>query len=223
VAEALRALPLAQRKVVVLHHLLDFPIDRVAAELGVPVGSLEVLEVHQTVDDLRTRLAETAEQAAQQARAPGPAVTLRRAGTRRRRAAGTVWVLVVVVAAAGIAVARGGLDTPTVQPSTELSRDLPWRPLVATEWGASVPDERPPDPVLAAAQGEQAGRPWRLTVYPSNHQPAGQPTERDVCYILEWFDQVARELRWQIHGTCTPNSRPSPPWRPPAPTQGQPP
>jgi RNA polymerase sigma-70 factor, ECF subfamily len=41
VAEALRALPLAQRKVVVLHHLLDLPVERVAAELGVPVGTVK--------------------------------------------------------------------------------------------------------------------------------------------------------------------------------------
>ena len=41
VIEALQALPLAQRKVVVLHHLLDFPIDRVAAELGVPAGTVK--------------------------------------------------------------------------------------------------------------------------------------------------------------------------------------
>ncbi|HEV2894319.1 MAG TPA: sigma factor-like helix-turn-helix DNA-binding protein, partial [Actinomycetota bacterium] len=34
VTEALRALPLGQRQVVVLHHLLDLPVDRVAAELG---------------------------------------------------------------------------------------------------------------------------------------------------------------------------------------------
>jgi RNA polymerase sigma-70 factor (ECF subfamily) len=39
--EALQALPLAQRKVVVLHHLLDLPIDRVAAELGVPAGTVK--------------------------------------------------------------------------------------------------------------------------------------------------------------------------------------
>lgn len=165
---------------------------------------MDLPEVHQPVDDLRTRLAEAAEQAAQRARAPGAAVTLQRAGARRKRAVGILCALVVVVAAAGIAVARSGLDIPTVQPSTELRRDLPWRPLVAREWGATVPDERPLDPVLAAAQGEQAGRPWRLTVYPSIHQPAGQPAERDVCYILEWFDQVEREPRWQIQGTCTP-------------------
>jgi hypothetical protein len=158
------------------------------------------------VDDLGTRLAEAAEQAAQQARAPGAAVALQRAGARRRRAAGTLCAL-VVVAAAGIAVARGGLGTPTVQPSTELNRQLPWRPLVAQEWGATVPDERPLDPVLAAAQGEQAGRPWRLTVYPSIHQPAGQPAEDDVCYILEWFDQIQRAPHWQIHGTCTPKQQ----------------
>ena len=39
--EALRALPIAQRKVVVLHHLLDLPVEHVAAELGVPVGTVK--------------------------------------------------------------------------------------------------------------------------------------------------------------------------------------
>ena len=41
VAQALRALPLAQRKVVVLHHLLDLPVDQIAVELGVPVGTVK--------------------------------------------------------------------------------------------------------------------------------------------------------------------------------------
>jgi RNA polymerase sigma-70 factor (ECF subfamily) len=41
VAEALRALPVGQRKAVVLHYLLDLPIDRVAAELGIPVGTVK--------------------------------------------------------------------------------------------------------------------------------------------------------------------------------------
>jgi hypothetical protein len=167
---------------------------------------LDLPEVHQLVDELRTRLAEAAEQAAQRARAPGAAITLQRARARRRRAAETVCAL-AVVAAAGIVVARGGLDTPTVQPATEHSRELPWRPLVAREWGASVPDERPLDPVLAATQGERAGRPWRLTVYRSIYQPAGQPAQEDVCYILEWFDQIQRAPRWQIHGTCTPEQQ----------------
>ena len=39
--EALWALPLAQRKVVVLHYLLDLPVDQVAVELGVPVGTVK--------------------------------------------------------------------------------------------------------------------------------------------------------------------------------------
>ena len=39
--EALRALPMAQRKAVVLHHLLDLPVDQVAAELGVPAGTVK--------------------------------------------------------------------------------------------------------------------------------------------------------------------------------------
>jgi RNA polymerase sigma-70 factor, ECF subfamily len=40
-AEALRALPMAQRKAVVLHHLLDLPVDQVAVELGVPIGTVK--------------------------------------------------------------------------------------------------------------------------------------------------------------------------------------
>ena len=39
--DALRALPIDQRKVVVLHHLLDLPVEQVAAELGVPVGTVK--------------------------------------------------------------------------------------------------------------------------------------------------------------------------------------
>jgi RNA polymerase sigma-70 factor (ECF subfamily) len=39
--EALYALPMAQRKAVVLHHLLDLPVDQVAVELGVPVGTVK--------------------------------------------------------------------------------------------------------------------------------------------------------------------------------------
>ncbi|MFG2044803.1 sigma-70 family RNA polymerase sigma factor [Dactylosporangium sp. NPDC048998] len=38
---ALRVLPLAQRQVVVLHHLLDLPVAAVAAELGVAEGTVK--------------------------------------------------------------------------------------------------------------------------------------------------------------------------------------
>jgi RNA polymerase sigma-70 factor, ECF subfamily len=41
VTQALRALPRDQRAAVVLHHLLDLPVDRVAAELDVPVGTVK--------------------------------------------------------------------------------------------------------------------------------------------------------------------------------------
>jgi RNA polymerase sigma-70 factor, ECF subfamily len=41
VTGALRDLPAAQRTVVVLHHLLDLPLERVAVELGVPVGTVK--------------------------------------------------------------------------------------------------------------------------------------------------------------------------------------
>jgi RNA polymerase sigma-70 factor (ECF subfamily) len=41
VARALATLPLAQRQVIVLHHLLDLPLDEVATELGVAVGTVK--------------------------------------------------------------------------------------------------------------------------------------------------------------------------------------
>lgn len=41
VAAALRTLPPKQRAVVVLHHALDLPVERVAEELNVPVGTVK--------------------------------------------------------------------------------------------------------------------------------------------------------------------------------------
>ena len=41
VVAALRRLPEAQRRVIVLHHLLDLPIAQIAAETGVSAGTLK--------------------------------------------------------------------------------------------------------------------------------------------------------------------------------------
>jgi RNA polymerase sigma-70 factor (ECF subfamily) len=41
VTAALRELPASQRATVVLYHLLDLPVEQVAAELGVPVGTVK--------------------------------------------------------------------------------------------------------------------------------------------------------------------------------------
>ncbi|MCU1589604.1 MAG: polymerase, sigma-24 subunit, subfamily [Frankiales bacterium] len=41
VARALAALPVAQRQVVVLHHLVGLPLERVAQELRVPMGTVK--------------------------------------------------------------------------------------------------------------------------------------------------------------------------------------
>jgi RNA polymerase sigma-70 factor (ECF subfamily) len=41
IARAIAALPLGQRQVVVLHHLLDLGVDAVAAELHLPVGTVK--------------------------------------------------------------------------------------------------------------------------------------------------------------------------------------
>jgi RNA polymerase sigma-70 factor, ECF subfamily len=41
IARALALLPLGQRQVVVMHHLLDLPVDEIAHALGVPVGTVK--------------------------------------------------------------------------------------------------------------------------------------------------------------------------------------
>jgi RNA polymerase sigma-70 factor, ECF subfamily len=41
VARALQALPITQRQVIVLHHLLDLPLEQVAIDLQVPVGTVK--------------------------------------------------------------------------------------------------------------------------------------------------------------------------------------
>jgi hypothetical protein len=163
------------------------------------------VEVHTAVDDLRTRLAEAADQAARLARAPGAAATLRRVRARRRRRAGGA-LLVLAVAAAALAAGRGGLLTLPDTPSAQHARDVAWRPLAAGEWRASVPGERPPDPVVVAAEGQQAGEPWRLVVYRSTYRPGGgRGPVADVCYLLEWFVMdLGTQPSWQLHGTCAP-------------------
>jgi RNA polymerase sigma-70 factor (ECF subfamily) len=41
IARALALLPVGQRQVVVLHHLLDLPVDEIARALGVPTGTVK--------------------------------------------------------------------------------------------------------------------------------------------------------------------------------------
>jgi RNA polymerase sigma-70 factor (ECF subfamily) len=40
-AEALRTLPRNYRQVIVLHHLLELPVEQVARELGIPTGTVK--------------------------------------------------------------------------------------------------------------------------------------------------------------------------------------
>ena len=41
IVTALRALPEAQRAVIALHYLADLPVEQIAAELGVPTGTVK--------------------------------------------------------------------------------------------------------------------------------------------------------------------------------------
>ena len=166
------------------------------------------MEVRATVDDLRDRLAEVADLAAQQARGPGPAAVAHRA-RRRRRLAGGGLALVLVGAVALSGFVRDGLRPATGDPDRDRRQDLPWRPLEAREWAASVENQHPLDPVLVAAEGERAGTPWRLVVYRSERRPAAGPRGRDVCFIVDWIASDPRPQAWQAHGTCAPQAQPA--------------
>jgi RNA polymerase sigma-70 factor (ECF subfamily) len=55
---ALRALPVGQRRAVVLHHLVDLPVEQVAEEMGVAVGTVRSW-LHRGRTALAAQLAET--------------------------------------------------------------------------------------------------------------------------------------------------------------------
>jgi RNA polymerase sigma-70 factor (ECF subfamily) len=57
---ALRQLPAAQRRAVVLHHIVDLPVTEVADELGVPVGTVKAW-LHRGRQTLACLLADTFE------------------------------------------------------------------------------------------------------------------------------------------------------------------
>lgn len=58
---ALLGLPLAQRTVVVLHHVLDLPVEDIAAELEIPVGTVKsrLSRARATLSELLTESEET--------------------------------------------------------------------------------------------------------------------------------------------------------------------
>jgi RNA polymerase sigma-70 factor (ECF subfamily) len=59
-AEALRTLPIRQRQVIVLHYLLDLPVEEVARTLAMPDGTVKSL-LARGRKTLATRLAEPEE------------------------------------------------------------------------------------------------------------------------------------------------------------------
>jgi RNA polymerase sigma-70 factor, ECF subfamily len=59
-AQALQALTVAQRQVIVLHYLADLPVQQVAHELGVPVGTVKA-RLSRARGVLAARLAEPAQ------------------------------------------------------------------------------------------------------------------------------------------------------------------
>ncbi|MFD6446688.1 SigE family RNA polymerase sigma factor [Promicromonospora sp. NPDC060204] len=125
---ALRSLPLGQRRVVVLRHLLDLSEAQVAEELGISLGSVKSANAR-GLARLRSLLSASAIEAVPEFRADGDRVLLQaRAAARRRRAVQAVatvagvFVLVVGLLLAG-PVRVPGLG-PVALPGSEWLREV---------------------------------------------------------------------------------------------------
>ena len=135
VAEVLARIPPGQRAVVVLHHVMDLPMEQLADELELPPSTVKsrLTRAHQRMTLSELRIDQLVQYVDQQTPAQAPAfggveqVVRRR---KRRRNLVVVAVVVLVVAAGGIATANlrgaGELATPdtaspTAGPSTEPS------------------------------------------------------------------------------------------------------
>lgn len=125
---ALRALPLGQRRVVVLRHLLDLSEAQVAGELGISLGSVKSANAR-GLARLRSLLGASAIEAVPEFRADGDRMLLQaRAAARRRRAVQAVatvagvFVLVIGLLLAG-PVRVPGLG-PVALPGSEWLREV---------------------------------------------------------------------------------------------------
>src|SRR6266511_49376 len=119
-AEALRALSMPHRQVLVLHHLLGLPVEEVARQLAIPVGTVKA-RLARGRRALARRLAEPIQELpdgyAHQANPPGPAAARRRSRARRRATAVAVTgILVAGAAAVGLLWPPRETPTPPLQP-----------------------------------------------------------------------------------------------------------
>jgi hypothetical protein len=105
--QALRMLPLGQRQVIVLHHLVGLPVEEVARELRVPTGTVKSRLARgrralarcsiptgrrlRKMNGLDARLQRLAAEATKHAVGPDVEVVLRR-GRRRRALSGPSWL-----------------------------------------------------------------------------------------------------------------------------------
>lgn len=123
---ALRELPVAQRKAVVLHYLVDLPVEDVAQELNVPVGTVKSW-LHRGRAALWASLADDTRAIA----APGAPDEVRARGDRRRRnrrALLTTAVFILVAALAVGAFVLGGQSRshlPPVAPTPTSASSVP--------------------------------------------------------------------------------------------------
>ncbi len=138
---ALRALPVAQRKAVVLHYLVDLPVGQVAAELGVAEGTVKAW-LHQGRKALAIELNDEVRRAV----SPPPATELRLKSERGKRlqrrvltvSAAFVAVLLIVTGVRLLGWAGAQTPLPPADPSSSPSPSATPNPALVKPAPAAV-------------------------------------------------------------------------------------
>ncbi|MFC7757117.1 SigE family RNA polymerase sigma factor [Catellatospora bangladeshensis] len=178
---ALRALPMDQRQAIVLHHLVDLPVNEVAREMGVPAGTVKSW-LHRGRTELAALLGEHS-----RGGEPVPPDTVRQRGDRRRRARnGTLAAAAAAVCAlvAVFAIRVVGPVWPGPTPPAQTPSPSPSQSPSAAPSATPLPSAPPPSP--APVTTVNAGDPilktdWRrttITVPAAPDCPSGQLTFR---------------------------------------------
>ncbi|HWG92945.1 MAG TPA: SigE family RNA polymerase sigma factor [Mycobacteriales bacterium] len=193
---ALRALPEAQRVAVVLHHLVDLPLEQVAAETGVPVGT-----VTSRLARGRAALAPPAVRRARPDRGSppvpdrltslsadleglrvelAPADAVRRRGTllrrRRQAAAGGGALAVVAAVVAGGVLLTGGSERLTAPPAAPA-------PSAAPQATAEPTPSWTPEPLVPAPAGPDV---------PPTAAAEAETSESDLGYVRGFGERDGR-------------------------------
>jgi RNA polymerase sigma-70 factor (sigma-E family) len=176
VVTALKRLPVAQRKAIVLYYLMDLPIEDVAEELGAPAGTVKSW-LHRGRASLSTELGDEVRRAI----SPSPPEQLRDRADKQKRNRRTITTATSIVTAIALILAAVGLrnnlphpqppatpsPSPTVNPSPDgLPYNCVGQPLPVPEGFIESTTIGGGDPTARFLTGKvKKGNQTRLTIW----------------------------------------------------------